>query len=650
MRPTSLSRPFLFLLAIAFSLVVTFTVRFTYTIWGISAQGSDQTKSIRATSRLNHELRNGIAEQVSLMRDQFSSIEKSFPEKFASLDYSIGQLQTEYLKLDIDMQERLAVERIKLLQAELGIEGLQSFELLEAGEDVAAKNGLLMVENLQKQIQDGFEDLHNVQMDKLQAVQTELDRSVSTAFISIYVLAANLVFALAIFITLLRKRVVSPIKSIHEATIQVRNGDFSARAAVGRLDEIGQVGQCFNFMAESLAQSYSDLERTIEDRTRQVHQLQQEFVQAAKMSAVGQMISGVAHELNNPLTVIMGYTELSRMRLSAARRDPTEVKLMEELYAQADRCRKIVANLLQFARKATPEIELIWINDLIEKVMQLREYEFQTRNVNFVREFDPANPSLYADRNGLQQVLLNLINNAYDAIRDTGKAGSIWVETVAQEGRVTIEVRDSGPGIHELDRVFEPFYTTKDVGKGTGLGLSVCYGIIEEHKGEIRAGNWEKGARFRVTLPIGGPADATSTQAKTEQAIAVKDGYSALVVDDECSIVNLQSAYLSSIGIEVFGAASGEEAMSFLEKSDVDIVISDIRMPGAVDGIGLFKWLQREKPELTDRFVFVTGDSVGVTTGELLNDQIVPHIEKPFRFDVYSQVVRGILEGERIVA
>ena len=650
MRPKSLSRPFLLLLAVAFSLVVTFTVRFTYEFWGISAEGSAQTRSIRATSRLNHELRNGIAEQVSLVREQFSSIDDTFPETFASINYSIDQLQTEYLKLDIGMQERLAVERIKYLQAELGIQGLHSFELLKSGATIAGKSQLVVVEDLQEQIQNGFEDLHNVQMDKLQAVQTELNRSVSTAFISIYVLALGLLLALVIFITLLRRRVVLPVKSIHEATIKVRDSDFSARATVGRLDEIGQVAQCFNFMAESLAQSYSDLERKVEERTRQVQQLQQEFVQAAKMSAVGQMISGVAHELNNPLTVIMGYTELSRMRLSAARRDVAEVKLMEELYSQADRCRKIVANLLQFARKATPEIESIWINELTEKVLQLREYEFQTRNVNFVREFDPTNPSLYADRNGIQQVLLNLINNAYDAIRDTDKLGSIWVKTKVHEGQVTIEVRDNGTGISEADRIFEPFYTTKEIGKGTGLGLSVCYGIIKDHNGEIRAYNWEEGACFTVTFPAGRSKQSGLCQPKAQAPTFVREGYSALVVDDECSIVSLQTAFLSSIGIEVFGASSGEEAIDFLKRADVDIVISDIRMPGPVDGIGLFKWLEQNRPELKDRFVFVTGDSVGLTTGELLDEHAVPHIEKPFRFDIYSKVVRSILEVERVIA
>jgi signal transduction histidine kinase/FixJ family two-component response regulator len=577
--------------------------------------------------------------------DQLDSIDSSFPEKFLALDYTVGHIQTEYLKLDIGERERLTVESIKTLQSELGVAGLQVFEWLRSGKMTDARNQLAAVERTQKEIQERFDELHDLQMDKLQSIQNQLNQSVSTSFLTVYGLAGGVLLTLAIFISLLRRRVILPVKSLHQATTRIRDGDFSARASISQSHEIGQVARGFNFMAESLAQSYADLERKVADRTREVQQLQQDIVQTAKMSAVGQMISGVAHELNNPLTVIMGFTELRRNRLSKIGGDPDELKLMEELYSQSDRCRKIVANLLQFARKVTPEIEAIWLNDLIDQVLGLREYEFKTRNVVFVREYATPNPKVYADKNGLQQVLLNLINNAYDSICDTHRAGTIWIRTNVLGERVSIEILDDGTGIRDPERVFEPFYTTKEVGKGTGLGLGVCYGIVKEHNGEITADNWERGARFTVTIPFGTKPESSRSKLSADEPSALGKRYRALVIDDEVTIVKLQMMLLSSIEVDAFGLSSGEEAIHFLQsRRDIDLVISDIRMPGRVDGLGLFKWLEQNRPDLIGRFVFVTGDSVGLVTGELLNENSIPYVEKPFKVEVYTRTIRQILE------
>jgi signal transduction histidine kinase/ActR/RegA family two-component response regulator len=647
-RFTSVSRPFVLLLGIAFSLVVTFSIRLTYMYRGLAERGTELTKNIRATSSLNQQLRNGISEQVSLVRQQFDSFDASFPEEFIEADDAIGQKQIEYLRLDIGKQERLTVEKIRSLHSELGVEGFHVFEFQRSGNSAQAKAQMEGVESLQKRIQEGFEELHNVQMEKLQSIHRELDSSVSSAFLNIYGLTGSLILALALFMALLRRRVVAPVKSIHRAANRVRDGDFSARVSVHQADEVGEVANAFNFMAESLAQNYADLEHKVDERTREVQQLQQKVVQAAKMSAVGQMISGVAHELNNPLTVIMGYAELNKAKLSAKRGDVEQIKLFDELLFQADRCRKIVANLLQFARKVEPEFEFIWINELIEKVLQLREYEFNTRNVNLVREYDPGNPVLSADKNKLQQVLLNLTNNAYDAIRETDRAGIVWIRTRTLDDRVIIEITDNGTGIDAPNRVFEPFYTTKDVGKGTGLGLSVCYGIVEEHQGEIKAENWEHGARFTVSLPVGKRKDSNSAST-TETQAPPAGGYRALIVDDERPIVELQKSFLKSIDVEAFGVNSGEEAIRFLESTDVDVVLSDIRMPGSIDGLHLFKWIEQNRKHLTDRFIFLTGDSVGLSSGELLSPKSIPHVAKPFNLDEYSRVLKQVLENKKSI-
>jgi signal transduction histidine kinase/ActR/RegA family two-component response regulator len=626
-------------------LIVGFAVVVTFVFSTFSERGAALTKNIRATSFLNQQLRSGLMGQVDLVRQQIDTLDEAFPDKFITADNRISEIQIKYLKLDIGEAERLTVEKIKFLYSELAVEGFHVFELRRSGNTTQAKARLSIIEDLEKQIHTRFELLNGLQMDKLEGVQNQLNRSFSAAFLAIYALAGGLIVAFAVFLDLLRKRVFAPVSSIHQAANRVREGDFSARATVHRLDEIGAVGQGFNFMAESLARSYADLESKIEERTRQVQQLQGDMIQSAKMSAVGQMISGVAHELNNPLTVIIGYTELTKIRLLKNGGDPEQLRLAVELHFQADRCRKIVSNLLQFARKVTPVCEPIWINELIEDVLQLREYEFYTRNVTIVRDYDPSSPMLYADKNKLQQVLLNLINNAYDAIRETDREGTILVRTTVLDERVVFEILDTGTGVSELKRVFEPFYTTKEVGSGTGLGLSVCYGIVKEHNGQIAAENWERGARFTVSLPVGAPEAATASTETMEEAGALGRGYRALVVDDEAPIVNLQISFLASIGIEAIGVNSGAEAISVLESRDFDLIISDVRMPGAVDGLHLHKWIGENRKELSRRFVFVTGDSMGFDAGDLFNQKPILCLEKPFNFDDYKRTIRNLLEA-----
>ncbi|HWC76621.1 MAG TPA: hybrid sensor histidine kinase/response regulator, partial [Blastocatellia bacterium] len=596
------------------------------------------------TSLLNQELREGINEQIDLLRHQFDQLDPTFPDKFGSTNYRLSEKQIRYLKLDLGEQERLTVEQIRSLQAELGVQSQHAFEWLRNKNRAQATFRLTSVEGLEKEIDEQFSALSVLQTTKLEAVQEQLNNSVAAAYAAIGALAGALILTLMIFTLLLRRRVLQPLRSILEAADQMRQGNFEGRAVAERADEIGQLAMRFNFMAESLADSYRGLEQKVEERTRELQALQLQLVQAEKMSAVGLLVSGVAHELNNPLAVIMGYTELAKMRLNAANGDPRQIKMLEDLHFQADRCRKIVANLLQFSRGLTPHLEVVCINDVVEQVLQLREYEMNTRNISLVREYDSANPYLCADMNKIQQVVLNLLNNAFDAIQEAGRPGEIRVRTTSSNGAVTLEFIDNGAGILEPERVFEPFYTTKEAGRGSGLGLSVCYGIVEEHSGEISAQNLSEGARFVVTLPIGDLNAAVRGQETSEEVRFFRD-YSALVVDDEEQFLRLQTAYLASLGMKTTGAHSGEEAVGCIEAGSFDIVIADVRMPGSMDGLQLYDWCLARRPDLAKRFLFVSGDLIALNTGQLFSDRSVARIQKPFKFEEYARAIRGVLES-----
>lgn len=330
----------------------------------------------------------------------------------------------------------------------------------------------------------------------------------------------------------------------------------------------------------------------------------------------------------------------------------------DDIIAQVERCRKIVTNLLQFARQQEPHVEPVELNALVEQVLQLRKYDLQTKNIRIVRHFDPSSPVVIADGDKLQQVVLNLLNNAHDAVTEAGRAGTIWVRTKADGDRVTLEFLDDGPGFKDPERAFEPFYTTKEVGKGTGLGLSVCYGIVREHQGEITAENWLKGARVTVTLPMGRreggrPAAVEQREPSTVPAVqptgdpAGPGGLRALVVDDEDALARMQVAFLSRMGISAAAVPTGEAGIRYLERHEVDAVISDVRMPGSVDGVQLYRWVQRNRPALADRFVFASGDIVGLNLDEVFAEIPVRRIQKPFRFDVYRQVVSEVVRRPR---
>lgn len=241
--------------------------------------------------------------------------------------------------------------------------------------------------------------------------------------------------------------------------------------------------------------------------------LQVKLAHAEKMAALGQLVSGVAHEVNNPLSGIVGFTDLllENPELPDFARENLNIILQE-----AERTRLIVQNMLRFAREMPPQRELVQINAVLRQTLQLRSYGLSNRNVQIVERLAENLPVVVADPNQLEQVFLNILNNAFDAIEQCGRPGRIEVETASSGEHVEIYIRDNGPGISNPDRIFEPFFTTKPAGKGTGLGLSICYGIVQGHSGEIlcRNNRNSEGCTFLIRLPAaaissgGMPAEA----------------------------------------------------------------------------------------------------------------------------------------------
>ncbi len=369
--------------------------------------------------------------------------------------------------------------------------------------------------------------------------------------------------------------------------------------------------------------------------------LELQLVQADKLGALGHMVSGVAHELNNPLTGIMGYCQLL-LREDAIQGNSRHREDITTIFHEAERCQKIVRNLTAFARKHKPEKTFLGINGLLEDSLNLQEYQLRLHNITVLRQFDGALPQTMADRHQLQQVIINLMANAQDAMSGQKEDKKLLVKTMRAGDRIRLEIADSGPGISQanLAKIFEPFFTTKDPGKGTGLGLSISFGIIAEHGGRIWAENTpEGGARFCLELPVvPEPADEKSGGEKT--AGHPLGGQRVLIIDDEESIINLSVRTLKYLNLSPDTARDPVIARKKIEAGSYDAVLCDYRLPSQT-GLELFKWAVALRPELEKRWIFVTGSS----GSDELTDTGRPVLQKPFTLEALQERLCEVIGG-----
>ena len=379
------------------------------------------------------------------------------------------------------------------------------------------------------------------------------------------------------------------------------------------------------------------LARDVTDQRRSESQYQQ----AEKLAALGQVVSGVAHEINNPAAIISGFAQTLLLDdLKPEHRD-----MLQMMYDEATRIGRITASLLAFARAGGKQRALVDLNDIARRTFALRSYHLSTLNITVALDLDPGEPKIWADGSELQQLLLNLLINAEQALVTVDPPRTIAVRSRADERDARLEIADSGPGIPtELrTRIFDPFFTTKPEGVGTGLGLSICYGVARDHGGRI----WVEsepggGARFCVTLPRDQREEARDPAAAPEPAPTAATGRLAvLVVDDEPSLREALLRFLQRRNIHAEGVADGWEAIRLLEHRDFDVIISDVRMPG-MSGREFLERLRRDRPELLARLVFSTGDAFTSETATLLKESGVPTVAKPFDFAVLERVVREV--------
>ena len=363
------------------------------------------------------------------------------------------------------------------------------------------------------------------------------------------------------------------------------------------------------------------------DRTER-RRLQDQLIQSEKMSAVGQLVAGVAHDLNNPLASVLGFADflVESPEVPANLREPLRVIQQESLRAAT-----IVRNLLSFARKQEHRRHHETIRPVLEATLVLLRNQLMADRVEVHLEIEPGLPELYVNANQIQQVFVNLIHNASQAIASTGQAGEIRITARQGPQGVVIDVSDNGPGMPEAlaARAFEPFFTTKPEGQGTGLGLNICQGIVKEHGGLITLTTAPgAGATFSVELPLpeAGEPDAPTAPATPDPTSVT---FRVLLIDDEPHILHYLRTTLETWGHTVESAPDGHVGLDLAASGHFDLIISDLRMP-RLGGREFYERLMLKNAAAAHNVVFSTGDTVRGDTLEFLEREGRPYLSKPF--------------------
>lgn len=386
------------------------------------------------------------------------------------------------------------------------------------------------------------------------------------------------------------------------------------------------------------------LARDVSEQRRTQAQLQQ----AEKLAAMGQLVSGVAHEINNPAAIISGFAQTMLLDdLTAEQRETVQM-----IYDEATRIGRITSNLLAFARAGGKERALVDVNDIVRRTFALRSYHLTTLNIAVTLDLDPADPKVWANGSEMQQMLLNLLINAEQALTGVEGRRAIIVHTAGFDERVRLRVADTGRGIpfDIQGKIFDPFFTTKPEGMGTGLGLSICYGIAHDHGGRIWADSEPAcGAVFTVELPRDQRARQRLTPTPVPAPASPVAHLAVLLIDDEDGLRRAVLTFLKRRGMHAVAVGDGTDALAALRLEPFDVIVSDVRMPG-MNGREFLERLREEQPAMVSRLIFSTGDTFAPDTAALLRDAGVPSLVKPFDFARLEALLYEVAAGVRTAA
>jgi two-component system NtrC family sensor kinase len=397
------------------------------------------------------------------------------------------------------------------------------------------------------------------------------------------------------------------------------------------------------------------LHGALQEQLKTIQETQVRMLQSEKLAAIGELVAGVAHELNNPLTSII----LRAQMLQSQTPDAETSRELDLIVAESQRSGKIVRGLLEFARQRPSESQAVQINRVINGALDLMGYELRTRNIRVEMSLAADLPSTQGDPYKLQQVMVNLLTNAWQSMEASHKGSFLRITTrrarsvyASQEESsrnvIRLTIQDDGPGIapEVISRIFDPFFTTRPLGEGTGLGLSIAYGIITEHKGHIWVESSQgNGATFIIELPIssGKPLEQEPFAAPDTRASHGKGRI--LIIDDEPNILEIMSRILRKHGYQVDVFDSGRVALESMSATKYDLTLCDIRMPD-MSGPEFYRAASQTVPGLKDTIIFTTGDAVNEDTHHFLDETGLPYLNKPFDLSDLLERVKAAIQNQ----
>ncbi len=559
---------------------------------------------------------------------------------FEDAGEEVEALLRRFLLGDLSPTERVQLEQVRESHQRMEVAAARMTELHARGEgeegnrahEELLTHSLTLLTSL-----DGYLRLRGARLEALEARQ---DRLFELLILGIGALGMAILVGSLLVALLIRRRIAAPLEELARATEEIEKGNFAVRVTPGPDPEFRLLAERFHRMGAGVRRS------------------QEELIQSEKLSAMGRMTAGLAHELNNPLAGVLGYAQLLADELRECGGPDGEAlhrQYLEPILTEGARAHHLVRNFLDFSRPSGVEVGAISLKRCFEVVLSLRQFAFRQADVELSVHPVP-DLQVRADEQMLQGVFLNLLNNALDALQEAPNP-RLEVRFEQSEGEVEIVFQDNGPGMDRPERVFEAFYTTKPLGKGTGLGLSLAHQAVEHFGGRLRGENRAQGgAIFRVTLLLAPPSAGTLEAPASSPPEMVEEGTPPplngapriLVVEDEAPLRHLHEKILSRLQPgSLHLAASAAEAREILARETVDLILCDIRMPDE-DGLHFYSWLRRTRPELAEHhFLFVTGDVRGEDVRVLADQEPERFIQKPFRLEEYlERVLRG-LEGIR---
>jgi signal transduction histidine kinase/CheY-like chemotaxis protein len=505
------------------------------------------------------------------------------------------------------------------------------------------------VDELGRQIEVRFRSLEELQIQRLEHLNAQIEQFSLWMTLLLLLLAAFVLLATITFRYVHRRHLWVPIEQLRRMVTEVRRGNLNVSGEIPQSVELGSLVSAFLAMAGEVRDVRESLEKKVIERTTKLEETQSELLQSAKLASLGQLVSGVAHEINNPLTSILGFSEIILSRFGE---DPSVYGPLRTIRDEALRLRQLVANLSSFARRAPHRTQRIDLRSVLLRLADLRDYQLQANNISLHLECPAAPVWVVADPDQLLQVLVNLVLNSERAIKDCRERGDIWLGCGAAGRTAWLSVKDNGVGVPSEVRkhIFDPFFTTKPPGEGTGLGLSISYGIIQQHQGtiavETRPG---KGTTMRVTLPVAPeevahkpPLASSGKLASESRAASAK--WHVLVIDDEPDILEMISHALERMDCRTTLLRGAERVPAALEQDGFDLVLCDLKMPGQT-GLEMYRLIREKRHELAKRFVLMTGNLIEADqhAAEFAG---VPILPKPFTLARLREAVGQILNGQ----